>query len=84
MTPFPGLEPKILKDAKPNEGEGASEDVKKHNEEFHKRADRAHESSDGQEEKVDSKFWSGESLFLSDLCQLVSTTTSCHFVPVPK
>lgn len=59
--PISGLEPKILKDDKPNEKDGAPDDVKKHNEEFSKRADRANESSDGQEkEVVDSKFWSGE------------------------
>jgi hypothetical protein len=61
-----GLEPKILNESPPTPKE-ESADVKKHNEEFNQRADRAHESiaNEGEEkEKVSPKFWSGESFFL--------------------
>lgn len=58
-----GLSPKIL-DESPPADEEAPKEVKKHNENFDKRADRAHEAtgnSHGDKEKVDPKFWSGES-----------------------
>jgi len=50
-----GLKPKILDETRPAEHE-ESDDVKKHNEEFKNRADRAHESiaEEGEKKKHDS------------------------------
>ncbi|KAF2153331.1 hypothetical protein K461DRAFT_293600 [Myriangium duriaei CBS 260.36] len=60
-----GAQPKILSDAAPS-GEQQSEDVKRHNEEFAKRADKPIEkvrddSSDGKDEKVGKGFWGKDS-----------------------
>jgi hypothetical protein len=57
-----GLQPKILNESPPT-SEEESDDVKKHNEEFTQRAERAHEgveNKDAEKDKVSSKFWSGE------------------------
>lgn len=47
-------QPKILNDARPAEGE-ESEEVRKHNEEFRKRADRQQDGK--KDDKVDKEFW---------------------------
>ncbi|CAK1360410.1 hypothetical protein CB0940_06464 [Cercospora beticola] len=50
-------QPKILNDARPAEGE-ESEEVRKHNEEFRKRADRQQDGK--KDDKVDKEFWKGQ------------------------
>lgn len=53
-------QPKILNENPPSEQD---ESVRKHNEEFEQRADRAHEqvsNEDAKQDKVSSKFWSGK------------------------
>ncbi|GIZ37307.1 hypothetical protein CKM354_000075700 [Cercospora kikuchii] len=50
-------QPKILNDARPAEGE-ESEEVRKHNEEFCKRADRQQDGK--KDDKVDKEFWKGQ------------------------
>ena len=53
-------EPKILKDSPPQE---ASEEVRRHNEEFAKRYDKPHAKvteADPEKERVGKGFWTGE------------------------
>ncbi|KAL9094729.1 MAG: hypothetical protein Q9165_002999 [Trypethelium subeluteriae] len=60
--PNQGAEPKILKDAAPEGGE-SSEEVRKHNEEFERRHDKAHArvtEADAEKERVGKGFWTGE------------------------
>ncbi|KXT00018.1 hypothetical protein AC578_4856 [Pseudocercospora eumusae] len=57
-----GSQPKILSDSPPKEGE-ESEEVRKHNEEVAKRADRLHEHvnpEDVEKDKVPKGFWKGQ------------------------
>lgn len=52
-----GLQPKILDESKNNDG-AQSEDVKKHNEEFEQRHEKAAEKS-SEDDKVSKDFWKG-------------------------
>ncbi|KAL9071811.1 MAG: hypothetical protein Q9157_005322 [Trypethelium eluteriae] len=57
-----GAQPKILKDAAPAGGE-TSEEVRRHNEEFERRHDKAHArvtEADPEKERVGKGFWTGE------------------------